>query len=237
MTEPPLIEMRGLSKQYGGAVPLRVRHFSARASDRLVIGGLDAAAAEMLTHLICGAVLPEEGEVRIGGVPTREIATDTAWLGSLDRFGLVSHRAVLVDGMSIRANMALPLTLSVEPLEAAVRDAIESMARDVGLAHERLAAPAGTLTPAERVRVHLARALIARPDLVLLEHPTAPLEAGSERAAFGRALRSAAETRGVGWVAMSDDDEFAAAAGGSRLEWQRGTGELRPRRAWRFWGR
>ena len=236
MTAPAaVVEIRNLSKIYGGSQPLRLRHLRVTAGDRLALFGLEAEAAEMLMHLICGAVLPDEGELLVGGVATHAIATDTEWLGSLDRFGLVSHRAVLVDGMSIVSNMALPLTVSVDPLAAEVRARVAAMADAVGLECARLEAPASTLTPAERLRVHLARALVQQPELVLLEHPTSGLPDVDARAAFGRVLLSAAEAYGAGWIAVTEDAVFASAAGSRRLRIRRDTGEVRPDRAWRFW--
>ena len=62
----------------------------------------------MFVHLVTGASVPDEGAVKVAGRDTRDIATDTEWLTSLDRFGIVTHRAVLLDGMSVAANLALP---------------------------------------------------------------------------------------------------------------------------------
>jgi ABC-type sugar transport system ATPase subunit len=233
----PVVELRGIVKRYGGPAPLRVRHLRLDRLARVALFGLEPEAAEMLTLLICGAVLPDEGDVLIGGVATRVIATDTEWLGSLDRFGLVSHRALLVDGMSILANLALPLTLSVDPVAADVRARVERVATDVGLDLARLDAAASTLLPAERLLVHLARALVQRPELVLLEHPTASLPDADARATFGRVLRSATGARRAGWMAMTEDAVFAAAAEGVRLRVRRETGAVAPERSWRFWTR
>jgi putative ABC transport system ATP-binding protein len=231
----PVVELRGVAKVYGGPEPLLLRHLRVDRLDRVALFGLEPQAAEMLTHLICGAVLPDEGDVLIDGVATRAMTTDTEWLGSLDRFGLVSHRAVLVDGMSILANLALPLTLSIDPVAPGVRATVESVAADVGLSLARLDAPASTLSPAERLRVHLARALMQEPALILLEHPTSPLPDADARAAFGRSLRSAAEARRAGWMAITEDEVFVKAAEGVRLRVRRQTGEVRAERTWRFW--
>ena len=105
----------GVVKPYGGATPLTVPRLSIGPVDRLVLSGLDAGAAEMFTHLLTGAALPETGRVSVFGQDTRAIRTDTEWLTSLDRFGLVSNRAVLLDQSSIAANLALPFTLANPP--------------------------------------------------------------------------------------------------------------------------
>ena len=49
----------GVVKPYGGATPLSVPRLSIGPADRLVLSELDAGAAEMFTHLLTGAALPE----------------------------------------------------------------------------------------------------------------------------------------------------------------------------------
>src|SRR5436853_5521753 len=100
MTTPaPALDMAGVVKRYQGLRPLRIRKLLVAPPDRLVLSGFDAAAAEVFVHLVTGATLPDEGDVRVDGRSTRDIATDTEWLASLDRFGIVTDRAVLIEGM------------------------------------------------------------------------------------------------------------------------------------------
>ncbi len=230
---PPAIEMVGVSRRHAGPAPLRLRRVVIGAGDRRVIAGLDRGAAEMFVLLVTGAALPDEGAVRIDGRDTREISTDTAWLASLDRFGIVTERAILIDKLPVQANLALPLTLSIDPMTDTVRAHVERLADEVALARARLPAPAATLTAAERLRVHLARALALDPALLLLEHPTARLGETAARAAFGETLRAVADRRGIGWVALSDDVEFAERSGGERYRLVADTGEVDAESLWR----
>ncbi len=230
---PPAIEMLGVSRQYAGPHPLRVRHLKVGAGDRRVLAGFDRAGAEMFVLLVTGAALPDEGVVMIGGRDTRTIATDTDWLTSLDRFGIVTERAVLIDKLSIEANLALPLTLSIEPMSDQTRAHVARLAGEAHIDSARLPAPAGTLSVDERVRVHLARALALDPALLLLEHPTSTLSDAASRAAFGETLRAAADARGIGWVALSDDEVFAARSGGERYRLSPATGDVVAEPRWR----
>src|SRR5688572_5261136 len=183
----PIIQITGLRKQFGALRPLRINTLSVAAGDRLTLQGLDAEAAEMLTLLITGASLPDEGTVVIAGRDTRDIQTDTEWLTSLDLFGIVTTRAALMDSVALEANMALPFTLSIDPMPPEVRRAVEALALEVGLPAERLPALVQELGEAERARVHLARALALEPQVLLLEHPTARLTP-AEAAELGRLL-------------------------------------------------
>jgi ABC-type methionine transport system ATPase subunit len=231
----PVIQITGLLKKYQALRPLRIASLDVAPGDRFVLGGLDEAAAEMLVHLITGAALPDEGTIVVGGRHTRDIATDTEWLTSLDRFGMVTHRAVLLEGMSLLANLALPLTLEIDPVPATVRARVQAIADDVGFSRNRLEAPAGDLTAEERLRVHLGRALALGPELLLLEHPTAPLGDAAAATRVGETLRALGRARGLGWLALSEDDAFAKAVGGTRLRLAPATGQVTAATGWRRW--
>ena len=209
--------MTGIRKHFGEPQPLVIRDLIIRASDRFALPDLNAGAAEVLINLITGASLPDEGTVRTDGHDTRDISTDTDWLASLDRFGIVTARAVLIGVLPVAANLALPLTLTIDPMSAETRAAVESLAERVGLPAHRLDAKASTLTPGEQVRVHLARALALGPQLVLLEHPTAAIRDQGEQRSLGEALRHATETTGTGWLALTGDRVFGRAAGATWL--------------------
>lgn len=234
-TDIPLIEIAGLRKNFGGLRPLRVNALRVAAGERITLQGLDAESAEMLVLLVTGASVPDEGEVRIAGRDTRAIATDTDWLVSLDLFGMVTSRAVLLDSLPLEANLALPLTLSIDPVAPDVRAVVAALATEAGLDAGLLTQSVSALSEADRVRVHLARALALDPQVLLLEHPTARL-APDESAAFGRHLAAIGERRGLAWLAITEDASFAGALAGRRCRVAPGSGDVKDeRRAWRLW--
>jgi ABC-type lipoprotein export system ATPase subunit len=218
----------------GAPQPFRLIDLAVAPHDRLVLSGLDADAAELFVHLVTGAAVPDEGEVLIAGRDTRAIATDTEWLASLDRFGIVTRRAVLLESMSVAANLALPLTLSIDPIAPDIRARLDAEGAAVGLLAGTLDGAASALGRADRLRLHLARAVIGGPALVLLEHPTSELGDASESAAFGATLDAYSTSRGFGWIAISDDVAFAKAARGKRLRIDSRTGRVSARR-WALW--
>jgi lipoprotein-releasing system ATP-binding protein len=232
MSDTPLLDVSGLVKQYQGLRPLRIARLQVSRGDRLALAGFDEGAAEAFVLLVTGAAVPDAGDILVAGRNTREIATDTEWLLSLDRFGIVTARAVLIESLPIESNMALPMTLSIDPVPDDVRRRIAALAQETGLFPDRLASPASSLTPEERVRVHLARALAPGPLVLLLEHPTVGL-APAAAEAIGTTLKSVAESRGIAWIALTEDDGFARAAGGTRLRLRPATGELARDGFWR----
>ncbi len=221
----PVIEIAALTKHYQAGAPLRIETFVLAGADRVVLAGFDRLAAEMFVHLVTGAAVPDEGDVRIGGRNTRDFSTDTEWLASLDRFGLVSERAVLLDGLPTAANLALPITVAIDPLAPEVRAQVEALAAEVGLRRDRLDVRTSDLAPDERIRVHLGRALASSPDALLLEHPTSTLPPALAHG-LASTLRRVSEARRIAWVALSDDANFARASGATRLTLKPETGEL-----------
>jgi len=222
-----LIDIVGVRKQYGALRPLRLNALQVAPGQRVTLRGLDASAAEMLNLLITGAALPDEGVVTIAGRDTRDIETDTDWLVSLDLFGLVTARAVLLDTMTLEANLALPFTLSIDPVPEEIRRTVADLADEVGLGRERLSASVHSLSAADRVRVHLARALAASPQVLLCEHISAPLTP-TEATRLGHSLAAIADERQLAWIAISEDPMFIAALGSTVLTLDAASGDLAP---------
>lgn len=215
-----IIEFRGVEKALGEPLPLRLSDFSFREHERVVLSGLPGVMGEAFMNLVIGALVPDAGDVIVFGKNTRDIRTDTEWLQSLDRFGLVSNRAVLLDQSTVAQNLALPLTLAIDPMAPETRAEVEALAREVELPLEILDRPVNALGGAVdavsvRARMHLARALAHRPRVLLLEHPTIGTHLG--RYQFGARLRAIADARKLSVIAVSDDDQFARETGARRL--------------------
>jgi ABC-type lipoprotein export system ATPase subunit len=205
-----------------------------RNGERVAIAGFDRVTAEILVNMINGAILPDSGEVRIFGVPTSGIQNGDEWLDSLDRFGVVTERAVLLDGMSIAQNLALPFSLDIDPMPADVRARVEAIARDIAIEGPHLDRPAAQAAVSTRMRVHLGRALAPGPRVLLMEHPTASLPR-DEVPAFARTVREAVGARGITLIALTEDAAFADVVADTALKLHAGSGALTPARGWRSW--
>jgi len=80
----PLIDARGVRKNYGGLRPLRLAELTLAPGDRIAILGIDAPSAEILVNILTGATLPDEGEVRVFGArPPRSPKPTTGWRHSI----------------------------------------------------------------------------------------------------------------------------------------------------------
>jgi ABC-type transporter Mla maintaining outer membrane lipid asymmetry ATPase subunit MlaF len=225
-TRPPVIEIRHLVKDYRGLRPLRVRELVLSAGDRIVVLGFDAVTAETMINLITGASVPDAGEARVFGQNTAAIASGDEWLATVDRFGIVSERVVLLDGLSVTQNLAIPLTLEIEPVTPEVFARVGELARAVGLADRTLSQTVSSASPLDRARIRLARAIALGAEVLLLEHPAARLSAG-ETARFVEDVARVSDARGLTVLALASDARLAALAPGGPWRWDPASGEIR----------
>jgi ABC-type transporter Mla maintaining outer membrane lipid asymmetry ATPase subunit MlaF len=231
-----VLEIDEIEKRYQGLRPLRVQGLSIAAAERVAILGMDAAAAEVLINLVTGASVADRGAVRVLGRDNAEIADADDWLASLDRFGIVSPRAVLLEAATLEQNLAMPFTLQIDPVEPETARRVTQLAGACGLTAGAGAAdlrtPAGEVSPAVRARAHLARAIALDPALLVLEHPTAGLPAAALDA-FAADIVKVADARRLALLLLTQDQAFAQKVAHRTLKWNPATGGLTPvRRGW-----
>jgi ABC-type lipoprotein export system ATPase subunit len=196
----PLIEIAALSKNYHGLRPLRIETLTLGEGEHMAIVGLDRPMAETFINLVTGATLPDRGAVTIFGRPTSSIGDSAEWLATIDRFGIVSERAVLLEALSVIQNLAMPFTLQIEPPPDDVRERAAALAREVGLSENDWPRPIAELDASGRLRVRVGRALALDPKVLLLEHVSAGLPADAA-VSIGSHLQKVAARRGCALIA------------------------------------
>ena len=229
-----VIDVRGVQKDYHGLRPLRVQHLEVYEGESIALLGFDQAAAEVFVNLITAATVPDAGEVRAFGQPTTAIRDADTWLQSLDRFGILSERAVVLDNMTVIENLTMPVTMSLHDVPDVVRVKIRALAQEVGLTAMQLEQPVGTLGPSARLRLRLGRALGPDPRVLLSEHPNASLPPG-DLASFAVDYARIITARATTSIVLTADHAFAAAVASRILTLQPATGELKPLTGWRRW--
>jgi ABC-type lipoprotein export system ATPase subunit len=241
-----ILELVDVVRDYRGLRPLRIERLAIGAADHVAILGFDRATAEVFLNLITGATVPDRGQVTLFGRASSEIANGDEWLRIVDRFGIVSERAVLLEGLTAIQNLAMPFSLEIEPPSADVLARAEALAREIALPDDQWGKPVGELDPLSRTVVRLGRALALDPAILLLEHPSAPL-ARADVTRFGRLVRTIASRRGIALLSATADQEFATSAAARVLRLDAATGRLTEKRSrgtisfrslrTRLWGR
>lgn len=227
-----LVSVRGLVKHYAGLRPLRIQSLDVEPGQIVSLLGLDAQAAEVLVGLLTGALLPDEGKIRLFDRSTAEVSDGEAWLAMLDGVGIITERAVLIDQFSVEQNIAMPFTLDVDPIASDVRPAVEALSREVGLEPSMWQTPVGRAGGEAQARVRMARALALGPKLLLAEHPSASLPRDRVTPVAGD-LAGLAKARNLAVLTITADAEFARALGGEVLTHEPATGALKHQSVWR----
>jgi putative ABC transport system ATP-binding protein len=229
-----LLQLRDVTQDYGGLRPLRIKSLDVRAGQRLAILGLDQSAGEVLVNLLTGSTIPRTGDVRAFGRTTADIPDSGAWLVALRQYGLLGVRTVLIEQLTVEQNLAIPLTLDVEPMPESLKAEIHALGAEVGLPAERLARRPAELGALDLQRVRLGRALALAPRVLLAEHPTAPLER-ADADQLARDMSRIVSSRAMAAVYITADRAFAQQAADEIVVLKPATGELVSAVGWRRW--
>lgn len=233
-TGEPLLQLRDVAQDYGGLRPLRVKSFELRAAQRIAILGMDQGAAEAFVNLVTGATVPRAGEVRAFGRVTTDILDSDTWLDALRAYGLLGVRTVLVEQLTVAQNLALPLTLDLDPMPEGLKEQMRQRTEELGLSAARLDEYPAALTPLDLQRLRLGRALALEPRLLLAEHPTATLER-ADAEAFARDMSRIVAARGMAALYITADRALAQEAANEIVMLKPATGDFVSAVGWRRW--
>jgi heme ABC exporter ATP-binding subunit CcmA len=169
----PLLLATGLRRAFGARVVLRGLDLALQPGETLAVVGPNGAGKTTLLRLLAGLIKPSAGRIELDGV-----TLSPAEPASRAKVGLLSHRSLLYDDLTVRENLEFAARLQGmgDP-----RGAAGAALEEVGLAHRAEDSPR-TLSRGLLQRAALARALIHRPRLLLLDEPFTGLDAlASER--------------------------------------------------------
>jgi ABC-type lipoprotein export system ATPase subunit len=187
---PLVVEVRGVTKRYGETLVLDRLDASFQAGRLHVVTGPSGSGKTTLLHILAGLELPDAGSVLMEGIDlTRLDRTERSALRRA-RIAYVGQQAGLVPHLSALENVELALSLrglvETRPAALAALDA-------VGLA-ERATQRVARLSQGERARVAIARAVAAKPALLLADEPTSRLDGANAIAVAVLLARLARDT-------------------------------------------
>jgi branched-chain amino acid transport system permease protein len=209
-----LLEVRGLTKRFGGVVAVDSVDLHAAAGEIVALIGPNGAGKTTCFNMISGVLQPSSGTVTVAGTRTEgrrphvfALARATRTFQNLQVFGSSS----VLDNVKVarhlrtrRGMLASALVLPAAREEREITEVSREVLAVVGLADDA-DRPARDLPFGRQRTMEVARALALEPDLLLLDEPMAGLSAGERRelASLLRRLRAA----GMGIVLVEHDME------------------------------
>jgi cell division transport system ATP-binding protein len=214
-----LARLTGVDTGYNGATVLVDVDFEARTGEVALITGPAAAGKTTLMHFLRLAMPVRAGRAVVLGVDVARAGSPTR-ARVKRRIGYVAENPTFVEHWSALENIAMPLKMGGGKARDYTQD-VRELVDFVGLG-AAADLPVQTISNAERRRAAIARALAAKPDLLLIDDPTSGMSPGDGR----RIVRLLAEMRrvGAGVVIASQDETLADCA--PFLRWSIDRGRL-----------
>jgi ABC-2 type transport system ATP-binding protein len=161
------IQVQGLTKRYGDVTAVNGIAFSLAPGRTLGLLGGNGAGKTTTIAMLLGLLIPTAGSIRILG---HDMACDR--FAALARMNFSSPYIALPSRLSVAENLRVYGHLyGVRGLEGRIRE-LAAQLDLTGL----LGRPSGNLSAGQKTRVALAKSLINRPDVLLLDEPTASLD-------------------------------------------------------------
>ncbi len=197
----PLLAVEGLIKRFGERAALGGVSFEVPPGEIFGLLGPTGAGKSTTVQILAGMLRPDGGLVRFTG---RALSLEDPALRA--RMGVVFQRGSLEDHLTARENLMLGARLYAVP-EAAARTRVEELLAQIELA-DRGDDRVGGWSGGMKRRLELARALVHRPKLLLLDEPSQGIDEPSFRRIWAH-LKALREKEGVTLVLATHRPEEA----------------------------
>lgn len=189
----------------GGPAPIHAvvdASLNVESGETVVVTGPSGSGKTTLLSILGALLRPDRGEMWLDGVDLAAAPESIRQQTRLHKIGFVFQRGLLLENLSARQNVALVLQAAGQDRAASLVGAEELLDR-LGLTGRGDLYP-GALSPGERQRVAVARAVALTPKIVLADEPTAHLDTASGGQVV-RELWALATGSGAGLVVVTHD--------------------------------
>lgn len=196
-----------VEKSFGAVQALRSVDLTIPAGQTVAIMGPSGSGKSTLLHCLSGVLVPSSGEIRYDGQVISALDDRHRSHLRLSRFGFVFQDGQLLEELTARENVALPLMLTGVPRSRAMKTADVMLAR-LGLSNEMKRRP-GEMSGGQAQRVAVARALVVEPNIIFADEPTGALDQATGHEVMQLLVETATMT-GTALVIVTHDPNVAA---------------------------
>ncbi|MGL5819619.1 MAG: ATP-binding cassette domain-containing protein [Phycicoccus sp.] len=225
-TLAPVLSMTGISKRFGAVQALKDIDFHVETGEVVALVGDNGAGKSTLVKAIAGVYAPDEGQVVFDGAPVSITSPSEA-----QRLGIatVFQDLALCDNLDVVGN----LFLGNEVVRATALDEVtmekESwrLLRELSAKIPSVRIPVASLSGGQRQTVAIARSLLGKPKVVMLDEPTAALGVAQTAEVLNLVERLRENGLGVILISHNMSDVMAVADRVVVLRLGRNNGEFR----------
>lgn len=176
---PPLLTVHDLTHRFDERATITFGSFTLNAGSILLLRGESGCGKSTLLHLLGGvlSIAPNSGTAVLDGVDIAAMTTSARDRLRPALVGWMPQRQFMINSLSVLDNVLLPVAL-VGGVDAEVRRRATSLLQTLAIVELAEARPTA-LSVGQAARVCLARALLAKPKLLLADEPTAALDDAS----------------------------------------------------------
>ena len=175
-----ILETKNLVKYYGsGENPVKaIDHTDIRIEpgEFVAVVGRSGSGKSTLLHMLGGLDRPDSGKVLIEGRDIFRLKEEKLAVFRRRKIGFIFQSYNLVPSLNVWENIVLPIGLDGRKAD---REYVMDIVRKIGM-EDRLQALPGTLSGGQQQRTAIARALAARPAIILADEPTGNLDSRTE---------------------------------------------------------
>ncbi|WP_328825919.1 sugar ABC transporter ATP-binding protein [Streptomyces sp. NBC_00252] len=183
--DPPVVEATGITKRFGPTVALDGARITIRPGETHALVGRNGAGKSTLVSVLTGLQAPDEGTVSFGGTPAPRLTDRDAWR---QRVACVYQKSTIIPTLTVAENLFLnrhhhgrSRLISWQGVRRRAQETLSTWSVDVDPQ-----TPAGELDVEQRQFVEIARALSFGARFIILDEPTAQLDAAAINRLFGR---------------------------------------------------
>ena len=206
-----IVETKNLKKYYQmGANTVKALDgvdFRVKDQEFVAIIGKSGSGKSTLLHMLGGLDVPTEGEVVVEGKRLMGMKKEELAIFRRRKIGFIFQNYNLVPDLNVYENVILPVELDGRKVDEEYVDEILEL---LGLTEKREALP-GTLSGGQQQRAAIARALAAKPAIILADEPTGNLDSVTSHDVLGL-LKMAAKQFSQTLILITHDRDIAQLA-------------------------
>jgi phospholipid/cholesterol/gamma-HCH transport system ATP-binding protein len=172
--KPETVVFEHVALAFDESVVLRDVSFTVRAGHMTILIGASGSGKSVVLKLILGLLKPDAGIIRVNGERI-DTLTETQLMRVRDDIGMLFQESALFDSLTVAENVGYKLYEETDMTADEVRQRVEEILGFIGL-EEYIDRMPSELSGGQRRRVAIARAMAARPRLLLFDEPTSGLD-------------------------------------------------------------